>query len=217
MSTCVPVFLFLEARRLLAVEDDSSDDERPRNRRRLDNRAYCSAAAVTGQPPALAAFGSQYLVWLAACCAHTPAMGSGYWSRPRTKDFSLLVHSTWEDAMFYSYFRFNRCPPSTTAAKPQHFSSPLLPLTQALCLLAEVLWRSLLWCHCWQHHVRHAREHAGHACEHTRLCESRTEALCSNATTPGHNRGCQLRVQDRRNALAGRDGNRGAVLTIGIH
>ena len=101
MSICVPVFLFLEARRLLAVEDDSSDDERPRNRRRLDNRAYCSAAAVTGQPPALAAFGSQYLVWLAACCAHTPAMGSGYWSRPRTKDFSLLVHSTWEDAMFY--------------------------------------------------------------------------------------------------------------------
>ena len=43
-----------------------------------------------------------------AAGAWAPRSGSGYWSLPRTKDFSMLVHSTWDDARFYGYFRFNR-------------------------------------------------------------------------------------------------------------
>jgi len=211
----VTLFLLWHAWCLLA-EDDSIDDEPPPQRRRL-HRALHSAPALP-PPPALAF--SQSLVWMAAGCAYDPSGGSGYWSLPRARDFSLLVHSARDDAKFYSYFRFNRCAPPAQFDPTRAFSPASLPFTTgswaplhhvSVLLVGELLLLMLLRCE------RSGHEgHRGQSTAHLRVSQSK-DLLGSSGGSPGRERRCERLVQDCPIALAGRNRGGGRVLTISSH
>ena len=93
LLVCLALLLAWQGSRQVDEEIESSD-RRATKRRRLKRRGGGSGGGVAA---ALAQMHAPHLLFLAAV-----SLGSstGYWSLPRSKEFSELVHTTWSDSRF---------------------------------------------------------------------------------------------------------------------